>query len=97
MIFSYICRMVLIFTVGILFLILAVWLWIKLVFMIFRKRIKKETNPYIEAQKIINQNDKDYEEYIQWMQKNNGQIPLDKIRTAEEIRADNQLKRYKLK
>ncbi|MEC4050662.1 hypothetical protein OX284_014580 [Flavobacterium sp. SUN046] len=82
---------------GVIVLIIAAWLWIKLVFMLVGKlrsyMLKKENNPYINAQKIINQNDKHYDEYIQWMCKNNGGIPLDKMKTAEEVRADNQLKK----
>lgn len=69
--------------------------WVKFVFFIFKlfKPKPKEKNPYIEAQKIINENDEKYQEYLLWMQSNGGGVPMQKLMTKEEFEVDREIKR----
>lgn len=48
-------------------------------FYFFRKR-----NPYISAHKRKWQNEKDYEEYLKWLDRNKGDNPLKKVDTEED-------------
>lgn len=60
-----------------------------------RKQIKENENPYILAQKKIDLNNKHYEEYLEWMEKNIHNslgVPLDKIMTKEEFIAEQKIK-----
>jgi hypothetical protein len=74
---------ILLLIIGIAILIYASIMWIKFVWFVFTPK-KKPTNPYIEAQKTIMDNDKNYEEYIEWMSKNGSGVPVDKIKHKEE-------------
>lgn len=56
----------------------------------FRKR---NNNPYITYHKIKFQNDKNYSEYLDWLSKNGGDIPVEKVKTKEEIEADKKIKK----
>lgn len=56
-----------------------------------RKAIKENSNPYILAQKKIDQNNRDYQNYINWMQKNSSGVPLEKIMTKEEFLAEQKI------
>jgi hypothetical protein len=79
--------------IGIIVCIVACWLWVKFVFAIFRMIAKKKVNPYIEAQKNIEANNKNYEDYLLWMDKKGSGVPLEKIKTIEEEKAENQYKK----
>ena len=50
------------------------------------KQVKppKEVNPYINYHIRRQQNDANYQEYIDWMNANNYQLPVDKVMTEEE-------------
>lgn len=48
----------------------------------------KKTNPYITAHTNRIRNDKYYEAYLKWMDKTNGELPIDKV-ISEEERAFN--------
>ena len=56
-----------------------------------KKRIENE-NEYIIKQKQIDENNRKYYEYLDWMQKNSEGIPLEKIKTKEEFEADLKIK-----
>jgi hypothetical protein len=99
MIFSYICYMIF----GILIVIIAVaiaYLWVKFVFVFFKmiinlfrkEEIEQKENPYIQAQKVIEENNKYYYDYLDWMQKNGSTPPIEKIKTLQEIEADKKIK-----
>ena len=45
----------------------------------------KEFNPYIEYHIRRRKNDANYEEYLEWMDKNNYRLPVDKVMTEEEF------------
>ena len=71
--------------------------WIKFVYWVLPKKKKQEAprpqpNPYIEAQRRRDQNDRWYDEYISWMDHNGGGMPMDKVKTPEEMEFE---KKYK--
>lgn len=60
---------------------------------IFKKKKKPPLeNPYIEEHKMRMFNDMMYEDYIKWMDKNGHGLPVDKIKTPEEIRFEQEMK-----
>lgn len=77
---------ILLLIICIAILIYACVMWVKFVWFVFtpKKKVEKPTNPYIDAQKTIMDNDKNYEEYIEWMSKNGSGVPVDKIKHKEE-------------
>lgn len=80
--------------IGIVVCFIACWLWVKFVFSIFGLINKKRVpvlNPYIEAQKLIIENDKNYEDYLNWMDKKGSGVPLEKIMTKEDHKAQSQI------
>ena len=71
--------------------------WIKFVYWVLPKKKKQEAphpqpNPYIEAQRRRDQNDRWYDEYISWMDHNGGGMPINKVKTPEEMEFE---KKYK--
>ena len=68
--------------------------WIRLINRIFnpaikkmerkRARLLKNDNPYIVAHRFKMQHDDMYQEYLQWLDKNGGDIPFEKWKTEEE-------------
>ena len=62
--------------------------WIKFVNWLIptpkQKQQKVEFNPYIEQHRMKMKNDKWYEEYLEWLDKNGGDIPFEKWKTEEE-------------
>lgn len=67
--------------------------WLKLVNAIFSPFEKKdEDNPYIKAHRVKMQNDKMYNEYLKWLDKNGGDIPFEKWKTREEKKFDKKIK-----
>jgi hypothetical protein len=85
--------------VGVIFLVIALMLWVKFVFLIFKKlskiifknKIKEENNPYIQTQKLVIKNDNNYDDYLKWMILNSSGVPLDKIMTKEEFKAGKEI------
>lgn len=64
---------------------------IKTVRFLFPKK-EKDLNLYLEYGKQKVNNEKHYQEYLKWMQKNDPTgVPLDKFRTDEEIEADKKI------
>ncbi len=57
-----------------------------------RKLDAKKTNPYITAHTNRIRNDNYYEEYLKWMDKTNGELPIHKVKTPEERRFDKNIK-----
>jgi hypothetical protein len=88
--------------IGIGFLVLACYLWAKLVFVlcdklycfVFRNKIKESQNPYIAEQKARMWNNKKYEEYEKWMRKKGEGIPIEKVITQDEYEAIKKIKKY---
>lgn len=78
------------------------WGWVKLVKLVFDKpikwldaktaRLKKTDNPYIMQHRVRHYNDKMYDEYLEWMEKHNHGLPVDKILTKEEARFEREMK-----
>lgn len=53
-------------------------------------------NPYMAHENLKNLNNKWYDEYISYLNKNNpSSVPADKLRFAEEIKADNSIEQLK--
>lgn len=88
--------------IGIGFLVLACYLWVKFAFslcdklysLVFRKRIKENKNPYIVEQKARMWNNKKYEEYEKWMRTKGEGIPIEKVITQDEHEAAEKIKKY---
>lgn len=84
--------MIILIVIGCIFLLVGLcffaWLIMHLFRTMYRIRSKKERledkNPYIFTQKKIDQNNLDYQNYIAWMHRNGGDIPLQKMMTKEE-------------
>ncbi|WP_417867955.1 hypothetical protein [Xanthomarina gelatinilytica] len=53
-----------------------------------KKRILQTDNPYIVAHRMKFSNDKMYDEYLDWLDKNGGDLPFEKWKSEEELRAD---------
>lgn len=72
---------------------IACFLWWKLAMFLFwpKKKTLQEVNPYIEAHKLKVKNDENYDEYIDWLDKNGGGIPFSKIQTKEDIEAEKKI------
>ena len=77
---------ILIFTF-LLFTFISVVAWIAFLIVMVKK-----SNPYIKAHKLKNRNDKDYNDYLEWVHKNKFTTPYNKLETLEE-----QIENYKLK
>lgn len=45
----------------------------------------RHINPYIKTHKRKWQNEKDYDEYIKWLDKSGGDIPLKEVRMQDDI------------
>lgn len=48
------------------------------------KRLSNNENPYIKAHTNRKRNDAYYEEYLNWMDKTNSDLPIDKVVSEEE-------------
>jgi len=57
------------------------------------RRLEKRDNPYIAMHRIKFHNDKMYDEYLKWLDKNGGDIPFEKWKTEEEVRFEKELNR----
>lgn len=78
-----------------------IYAWVKLVNSIFNPLIKKQQrkharrlkidNPYIMAHKMKFENDAMYDEYLEWLSENGGDVPFDKWKTQEEKRAERKI------
>jgi hypothetical protein len=92
--------MIIVYGIIVLIGIFACYVWWKIciyaknkaIAFINRNDIKENSNPYILAQKKVDLNNKHYEEYLEWMQKNSSGVPLDKIMTKEEFIAEQKIK-----
>ena len=64
--------------------------WLKLLTAIFdpleklKQKNSKDDNLYVVAHRQKMKNDDMYQEYLEWLDKNGGDIPLEKWKTAEE-------------
>lgn len=102
MIISYICFMILIYILAISAALIACYFWVKLVFylrekvinLINKKRIAENNNPYIVAQKLKMKNDRDYDSYLDWMNKNGDGVPFEKIKTSEDLEAEKKISKH---
>lgn len=52
-------------------------------FALFSK--KKHINPYIDIHKKKWQNEKDYEDYIDWLDKQGGDLPLKEVKMNDDL------------
>lgn len=50
-------------------------------------------NPYINYHKMKDKNESDYEAYLEWLEKNGSGAPVEKIKSPEDVRADNKIKK----
>lgn len=84
-------------------LYILIWGWMKLVNFIFnpiikkleakKARLQKTDNPYIVYHRMRNHNDKMYDEYLDWMNKHSPGIPVDKVKSPEEQRFEEEIRK----
>lgn len=94
--------MILLYSIGVLFLIVACYFWVKLVFLLCnilnnyfnRNKIKENSNPYIIEQKARMYNDQQYEDYLKWMRKKGEGMIIEKVMTKDEFEANEKIKKY---
>lgn len=75
-----------------------IYSWVKVMNLIFNPLISrlekknarrlKNDNPYVIAHKLKFKNDAMYDEYIQWLDENGGDLPFDKMKTQEELKVE---------
>ena len=64
-------------------------------FWIFGKPQRREQfNPYIKAHKLKWKNEKQYKDYLNWLDKKGGDVPLSEIKHPKEIEIINQIKKH---
>lgn len=80
---------------GIVLAYFLIRLWIKLVnvtFKLFEEKPKYDSeNPYIQAHIMRRVNDSSYDEYMDWLDKTGGDLPIDKFKTPEELRFEKEI------
>ena len=54
----------------------------------------RHVNPYIKTHKLKWQNERDYDEYIKWLDKNKGDLPLKEVRMQDDIEVLNEVSKY---
>ena len=57
----------------------------------FFSLFEKKENPYVEAHKAKKKGDAVYQEYLNWLDKNGGDMPLEKLKTKEEFEFEKKL------
>ena len=64
-------------------------------FWIFGKRQRNEQfNPYIKAHLRKWKNQKRYREYLKWLDKKGGDIPIAEIKTPEDAKAQKEIEKH---
>ena len=64
-------------------------------FWIFGKRQRTEQfNPYIKAHLRKWKYEKWYQEYLKWLDKKGGDIPLPEIKTPEDVKAEKEIEKH---
>jgi len=68
------------------------YLWVKLVFAVFGYiHRRRNSNPYINAEKLKIKNEKDYDKYLKWMDKNGKGVPMPMLKAREELIAESKI------
>lgn len=93
--------MILIVLASIVILTAVIYGWVKAINAIFnplikridanKKELRGDNNPYIKAHKKRTKNDLDYDEYLNWLNNNDGELPIEKIKSIEEINFEKQI------
>lgn len=77
-------------------IVFGVWATAKfLLFVIdyYEKNTKPSKNPYIQYHKLKDRNDAHYEAYLEWLEKNGSGAPVEKMKSPEDARAENKIKK----
>lgn len=67
--------------------------WVKGVFWVFGNPLKRQRNLYINAHRVKIDNDRQYDEYLKWLNKKGEGVPIPKVMTKEDAEAEKQIKR----
>lgn len=98
-IFAYIYNMVVFIALtGLIICVALCYWWVKAVGAFFNW-IQPKKNPYVEVHKAKIKNDIAYQDYLNWLDRNGGDMPFDKWKTKEEMdfeRKLNQTQKFKL-
>lgn len=57
------------------------------------KLFPKKKNPYIEFHKLKENNDKNYDAYLEWLQIKGEGVPIEKVQTKEDKKAESKIRR----
>lgn len=68
-------------------------IWAIAKFLLFVINYYKSKNPYIQYHKMKNQNDDDYQDYLEWLKKEGRGVPVEKMKSPEDVRAENKIKK----
>jgi hypothetical protein len=96
--------MMILIVLGIIICLALCFAWVKFVYWIFSKLeskhqpaqpIEKEKgNPYIAYQLFKEKNDKDYQEYLEWMNsREDAGVPIKKLQAREDREAEEKIKK----
>lgn len=75
---------------------LCIWLFAKVSLWLLgraEKKIDASKNPYIQYHKLKDRNDAHYEAYLEWLEKNGSGAPVEKMKSPEDARAENKIKK----
>lgn len=56
-----------------------------------QEKNKSNSNPYIAYHKSKMENDKNYDEYIEWLDENGNGVPVDKVKSPEDVKAEKKI------
>lgn len=54
---------------------------------------KKKNNPYIKFHKLKMKNDEDYQDYLEWIKKEGSGVPIEKLLSFEDYKAEQKIKK----
>lgn len=94
--FVYLYMVFFMILIGLVVCVVLGYAWVKFVYWLLpnpKPKTQPIQNPYIKAQILKQKNDKDYEEYLDWMAKNGSGVPFEKVMTKEEYEADRKIKK----
>lgn len=82
----------------IIFLTAVFGIWAAAKFLLFvisysERNSKPSKNPYIEYHELKNKNDDDYQDYLEWLKKEGRGVPVEKMKSPEDVRAENKIKK----
>jgi len=79
--------------VGIAFVIMHVARFLLKSMKAMEDRSSITNNPYINYHKLKDKNDANYDQYLNWLEKNGSGVPVEQVKAPEDVIAENKIKR----